>query len=69
MSAQTNELHGMFDNRETMRREAWINGQLAAQWVSTLCATHAGDTSLMPWERRALEAPWGHYPHPPPIDR
>lgn len=60
---QNAKLEGVFDNRETMRREAWINGQLAAQWLSTMCG--AQTANVMEWERNALEAPWGHYPNPP----
>ena len=59
------KLNGVFDNRETMRREAWINGQLAAQWLSTVCGTQTLGETAMEWERKALEAPWGYYPNPP----
>jgi hypothetical protein len=57
------KLNGLFDNRETMQREAWVGGELARQWPAAMCAT--GVDSLMPWERQALELPWGSYPNPP----
>lgn len=59
------KLNGVFDNRQTMQREAWIDGEIAAQWPSAMCATFIGVETLMPWERKALEEPWGAYPNPP----
>ena len=54
------KLNGVFDNRETMQREAWTDGELAGQWPAAMC----GDVTqtLMPWEIRVLEKPWGSYP-------
>ena len=59
------KLNGVFDNRETMQREAWIDGRLAAQWPSTMCATYLGAATLTLWERKTLEEKWGFYPNPP----
>ena len=58
-------LNGVFDNRDTMQREAWKDGELAAQWPAAMCATFIGAETLMPWERKALEDVWGQYPAPP----
>jgi len=56
--------NGLFDNRETMQREAWSNGELAGQWPAAMCT----DTkqTLTKWERNVLEMRWGAYPNPPP---
>ena len=63
------KLNGVFDNRDTMQREAWADGVLAGQWHAATCATFLGADTLMPWERRALEQPWGFYPSPPRENR
>ena len=57
------KLNGIFDNVDTMQREAWSNGELAGHWPAAMCT----DTrqTLTKWERRVLEKPWGTYPHPP----
>jgi hypothetical protein len=57
------KLNGVFDNRETMQREAWIDGEVAALWPSLACEDMA--QTMLPWERKVLEKPWGHYPDPP----
>jgi len=57
------ELTGVFDNLDTMRREAWIEGKKASEWPATWCAN--GLVTVMPWERKVLEQPWGSYPNPP----
>jgi hypothetical protein len=54
------KLNGVFDNRDTMQRESWIDGDLAGQWPATWCDN--GLQSLLPWERKLLEKPWGSYP-------
>ena len=56
-------LTGVFDNREMMRREAWRDGQLAGRWPAAMCT----DTrqTLTRWERKILEQPWGFYPDLP----
>lgn len=54
------KLNGIFDNRETMQREAWTDGELAGQWPAAMCADVT--QTLMPWEIRVLEKPWGSYP-------
>ena len=46
-------------------KEAWIDGQLAAQWPATMCATYVGTETLTQWERKTLEEKWGYYPNPP----
>jgi hypothetical protein len=56
-------LNGVFDNRETMQREAWKDGEIAGLWPSTMC--DGATQTLMPWERKVLEEPWGFYPGPP----
>jgi hypothetical protein len=55
--------NGIFDNRETMQREAWKDDELAGQWPAAMCASVVDTT--MPWERKILEHPWGFYPNPP----
>ena len=30
--------NGIFDNRETMQREAWKDDELAGQWPAAMCA-------------------------------
>ena len=57
------KLNGVFDNRDTMQREAWIDGEMAGQWPAAMCGNVV--QTVMPWERRALEKPWGSYPNPP----
>lgn len=57
------KLNGVFDNRETMQRESWIDGEMAGQWPAAMCDGVL--QTLMPWERKALEKPWGFYPSPP----
>jgi len=59
------KLNGVFDNRETMQREVWIDGAIAGRWHAAMCATYLGVDTLMPWQRRALEQPWGFYPNSP----
>ena len=61
--AQMQNLNGLFDNRETMQREAWTDGKIASKWPAEMC--DSGMHTVMPWERKALEAPWGFYPNPP----
>jgi hypothetical protein len=56
-------LNGVFDNRDTMQREAWIDGEMAAQWPAAMCEDMT--QTLLPWERKVLEEPWGFYPDPP----
>ena len=60
------KLHGVFDNHEMMQREVWIDGELAGKWPAEWCAS--GLHTVFPWERKALEGPWGFYPDPPPRD-
>ena len=62
---QMQKLNGVFDNRETMQREVWIDGAIAGRWHAAMCATYLGVDTLMPWQRRALEQPWGFYPNSP----
>lgn len=57
------KLNGVFDNRETMQREAWIDGEIAGQWPAAMCGNVA--QTVMPWERKALEKLWGAHPNPP----
>ena len=57
------KLNGVFDNRETMQREAWSDGEVAAMWPAALCEDVT--QTLVPWEREILEKPWGSYPNPP----
>jgi hypothetical protein len=57
------KLNGIFDNRETMQREAWAEGEIAGQWPAAMCAV--GINTMMPWERKVLEEPWGFYPDTP----
>ena len=57
-------LNGVFDDRNTMQREAWIDGKIAAQWPATMCEDMA--QTLLALERKELEAAWGFYPDPPP---
>lgn len=54
------KLNGVFDNQETMQREAWTDGELAGQWPAAMCEDVT--QTLMPWERKVLEKPWGSYP-------
>ena len=51
---------GIFDNRETMQREAWADGKLVGRWPAAMCT----DTrqTLTKWERTVLEKPWAAYP-------
>jgi hypothetical protein len=58
------KLNGVFDNRETMQREAWTNGELAGRWPAAMCTDMR--QTLTKWERKVLEKPWGAYPNPPP---
>jgi len=58
-------LSGIFDNRQTMQREAWMEGKITGQWHAAMCGTYLGADTLMPWERKALEEPWGSYPDLP----
>ena len=57
------KLNGVFDNRETMQREAWSDGEIAATWPAVMCEDMT--QTLIPWEREILEKPWGSYPNPP----
>lgn len=57
----------IFDNRETMQREAWTDGELAGQWPAAMCEDLT--QTLMPWEIRVIEKPWGSYPNPPVTKR
>jgi hypothetical protein len=57
------KLNGVFDNPDTMQREAWAKGELAGQWPAMLCGDLTQTTA--PWERDMLEKPWGYYPSPP----
>jgi hypothetical protein len=57
------KLNGVFDNRDTMQREAWKDGEIAGQWPAAMC--DGATQTLMPWERKVLEEPWGFYPSPP----
>lgn len=57
------KLNGVFDNRQTMQREAWTDGELAGQWPAVMCENMT--QTLMPWELRILEKPWGSYPPRP----
>ncbi len=61
-------LNGILDNRQTMQREAWREGEITGQWHASMCATYMGVDTLMPWERRTLEQPWGFYPDSPRQD-
>ena len=56
------KLNGVFDNQETMQREAWIDGEMAGQWPAAMCGSTV--QAVMPWERQALEKLWGAYPNP-----
>ena len=56
------KLDGIFDNKETMQRESWVNGELKAQWPAIACEDMA--QTLQRWERSVLERPWGSYPDP-----
>jgi len=60
------KLSGIFDNREAMQRELWVDGELTGQWPAGMC--DSGIHSVMPWERKALEARWGFYPNLPTRD-
>lgn len=31
------KLNGVFDNLDTMQREAWTNGELSGQWPAAMC--------------------------------
>ena len=57
------KLNGIFDNRDTMQREAWIDGELVGQWPAAMCDSAL--QTLTPWERKVLEEPRGFYPSPP----
>ena len=57
------KLNGVFDNRETMQREAWADGKLAGRWPAAMCTDMR--QTLTQWERKVLEEPWGFYPNPP----
>jgi hypothetical protein len=57
-------LNGVFDNRETMQREAWTKGELMGQWPAIRCGDVTQTTA--PWERDMLEKPCGSYPPRPP---
>ena len=54
------KLNGVFDNRDTMQREAWIDGEMAVQWPAAMCEDMT--QTLLPWEREVLEKPWGLLP-------
>jgi hypothetical protein len=58
------KLNGIFDNRETLQREAWTKGELMGQWPATRCGDVKQTTA--PWERDMLAKPWGSYPLRPP---
>jgi len=53
------KLNDVFDNLDTMQREAWTNGELSGQWPAAMCTD--GIQTLTAWERRVLEKPWGTY--------
>jgi len=57
------KLNSFFDNRETMQREAWIEGELAGQWPAAMCGSEL--ETVTPWERKVLEKLWAAYPNPP----
>jgi Sir2 family len=57
------KIEGIFDNQDTMQRESWVAGELRAQWPAIACEDMA--QTLLPWERRVLEKPWGSYPNLP----
>ena len=46
-----------------MEREAWIEGKKVNKWPAAWCAD--GLVTVMPWERKVLEEPWGFYPDTP----
>ena len=50
--------NGIFDNRETMQREAWTDGEIASKWPAEMC--DSGMHTVMPWERKALEIGRAH---------
>jgi len=50
------KLNGIFDNRETMQREAWTDGELAGRWPAAMCTDMR--QTLTKWERKVLEKPW-----------
>ena len=43
-------LNRIFDNRETMQRESWVNGELRGHWPAIACEDMA--QTLQYWERR-----------------
>ncbi len=49
------KLNGVFDNRETMQREAWSDGEIAAMWPAVMCEDMT--QTLIPWERQILRSP------------
>jgi hypothetical protein len=57
------KLNGVFDNRDTMQREAWIDGEVAGQWPAAMCGNMTQTLRL--WELKVLEEPWGFYPNLP----
>jgi hypothetical protein len=59
------KVNGVFDNQDTMQREAWIDGEMAAQWPAAMCEDMT--QTLLPWEREVLEEPWGFYPPRAPL--
>ena len=61
------KLNGVFDNLETMQREAWTDGKLAGHWPAAMCDGTL--QTLTPWERKVLEKPWGSYPPRAPLDQ
>ena len=52
-------LNGIFDNPDTMQREAWTKGERVGQWPAMVCGEIARTTP--PWERDMLEKAWGAY--------
>ena len=56
-------INGIFDNRETMQREAWTEGKMAGRWPAAMCTDMR--QTLTRWERKVLEKPWGSYPDLP----
>ena len=59
------ELDGIFDNRETMQREAWVTGELRSKWPAIACEDMS--QTMQHWERNVLEKPWGYYPDLPRV--
>lgn len=57
-----NTLTGTFDNRTTMRREHWFNGQMTASW-----SMHFVDTEVKRDYAHCKVNPWGHFPDLPSV--